>query len=107
MENLDKKKTGNSLDTPPEKPDREIQVLWREALRAMSLGWDLAIPIFAGVLLGYVLDRWLGTGHIFTLGLLMLGVITAYYNLARVIQRLRKADRARDKERDRKNEELE
>jgi ATP synthase protein I len=62
--------------------------LWREALTALSLGWDLALPIFGGVLAGYWLDRWLGTGHIFTLGLLVLGVAIGYYNVARFIQRL-------------------
>lgn len=62
--------------------------LWRDSLLAISAGWDLAIPIFGGVLLGYYLDRWLGTGHIFTLGLLMLGVGIGYYNLARLIRRL-------------------
>jgi len=62
--------------------------LWREAMVAMSLGWDLAVPIFGGVLLGHFLDRWLGTGYVFTLGLLMLGVATGYYNVARFIQRV-------------------
>ena len=62
--------------------------LWREAMVAMSLGWDLALPIFGGVLLGHLLDRWLGTGYVFTLGLLMLGIATGYYNVARFIQRV-------------------
>jgi predicted F0F1-ATPase subunit len=62
--------------------------LWREALLATTLGWDLAIPIFGGVLIGYVLDRWLGTGHTFTLGLLFAGVLASYYNLWRFIRRL-------------------
>lgn len=69
-----------------------LQTLWRESLRAVSLGWDLALPIFAGVLAGYWLDRWLGTGHIFTLGLLVLGVGIGYYNVARFIQRLNRRD---------------
>jgi F0F1-type ATP synthase assembly protein I len=64
--------------------------LWREAFVALSLGWDMAIPIFGGVLLGYALDRWLATGHIFTLGLLVLGIGLSYYNLARFIRRVDK-----------------
>ncbi len=70
-------------------------ILWRETLRALTLGWDLAIPIFAGVLIGQLLDRWLGTRHIFTLGLLVLGIMIAYYNLGRVIHRLAAHDRRR------------
>ena len=67
--------------------------LWREALVALTLGWDLALPIFAGVLLGQLLDRWLDTLPTFTLGLLVLGIALGYYNLARFIQRVDKRDR--------------
>jgi F0F1-type ATP synthase assembly protein I len=67
--------------------------LWREAVVAMSLGWDLAVPIFGGVLLGHFLDRWLGTGYVFTLGLLMLGIATGYYNVARFIRRVEARER--------------
>lgn len=68
---------------PPPQPS-----FWHEALRATTLGWELAMPIFGGVLAGYYLDRWLGTGHIFTLGLLTLGVGAGFYNLWTVIQRM-------------------
>jgi F0F1-type ATP synthase assembly protein I len=66
--------------------------LWRESLRAMSLGWDLAIPIFGGTLLGNFLDRLLGTGHIFTIGLIFMGIFISYYNLGKFIARMRKLD---------------
>jgi predicted F0F1-ATPase subunit len=67
--------------------------LFREALQATTLGWELAIPIFGGVLIGYFLDKLLGTGHIFTLGLLFMGVMVGYYSLWRFIRRLdRKSD---------------
>ncbi len=69
---------------PETRPWRDF---WREALRATTLGWELALPIFGGVLAGYYLDRWLGTGHVFTMGLLMLGIGVGAYNLWRVIQR--------------------
>jgi ATP synthase protein I len=69
--------------------------IWRETLVAMSLGWDLAIPIFAGVIAGYFLDRWLGTGTMFTLGLLVAGIAVGYYNVARFI---RKITRKREQE---------
>lgn len=59
----------------------------------MSLGWELALPIFAGVLLGHFLDRWLDTGLTFTLGLLVLGIGLSYYNLARFIRRVDRRDR--------------
>jgi predicted F0F1-ATPase subunit len=76
--------------------------MWREALLATTLGWDLAIPIFGGVLIGYFLDQWLDTGHIFTLGLLSAGIFAGYYNLWRTIRRL---DRKSDLEKSRTGEE--
>ena len=76
---------------PKEPEGSQWGSLWREGLRAMSLGWDLAVPIFAGVLIGHLLDRWIGTRYIFTMGLLFLGIFVGYYNLARVIQRQNRA----------------
>ena len=64
---------------------------WRglgDVLVATSLGWDLALPIFGGVLLGHLLDRRLGTTYGWTLGLLALGTITGFYNVLRSIQRV-------------------
>jgi F0F1-type ATP synthase assembly protein I len=72
---------------------------------ATSLGWDLAVPIFGGVLLGHFLDRWLGTRYIFTLGLLMAGIGIGYYNVARFIRRLEAHERQRaDQEGDEEDE---
>lgn len=62
--------------------------LWREAVMATTLGWDLAVPIFGGTLLGYFLDRWLESGHIFTMGLMVFGIGVSYFNLWRIIRRL-------------------
>jgi len=74
-------------DDEANKQDWQLR-LWRDALRAASLGWDLALPMFGGVLLGHVLDRWLGTGYVWTLGLLVLGIGTGFYNVLRYAKRL-------------------
>ena len=60
---------------------------WRQALTVLTIGWDLALPIFGGVLLGHYLDRWLGRGYTYTLGLLLLGLIVGVYNVARALRR--------------------
>jgi F0F1-type ATP synthase assembly protein I len=73
----------------------EWRAAWRDALAATSLGWDLAVPIFGGVLLGHLLDRRLDTGYVLTLGLLVLGIGTGFYNVARSIQRIEARERRR------------
>jgi len=40
-----------------------------------SIGWLLAVPIAAGVLVGHRIDVWLGTGTRWTLALLGAGVV--------------------------------
>ncbi|NSW53570.1 MAG: AtpZ/AtpI family protein [Anaerolineae bacterium] len=72
---------------------QHLSRLWRESFAAISLGWELALPIFGGVLIGHFLDRFLGTVHIFTIGLLLLGIGSGYYNLAKAIQRLKEKPR--------------
>ena len=58
-----------------------LRELGRETARASTLGWELALPIFIGVLLGYFLDRQLGTKYIFTIGLLVAGIGAGFYNI--------------------------
>lgn len=60
---------------------------WRQALTAFNIGWDLAFPIFGGVLLGHYLDRRSGGGHTFTIGLLVLGLVVGVYNVVCTLQR--------------------
>ncbi len=61
---------------------------WYEALRLTTLGWELALPIVGGALIGHYLDRRLETHPTFTLGLLALGVGVGVYNLWQMIRRL-------------------
>lgn len=79
--------------------NRQERDIWREALQATSLGWDLALPIFGGVLAGYLLDRSLSTRYIFTLGLLLFGIVTGFYNVIRSIRQLDERSRRQAAER--------
>jgi F0F1-type ATP synthase assembly protein I len=83
-----------SQKDPEEK--KVMPVLLREGFGILAIGWDLAIPIFAGVLVGHALDVWLDTSYIFTLGLLTLGVMVSYYNLLRLIRRFRRQEHQRE-----------
>ncbi|MCB2202733.1 AtpZ/AtpI family protein [bacterium] len=51
-----------------------------------SLGWELALPIVLGALLGYQIDRINETQYTFTLVLTILGIAIGYYSLVREIQ---------------------
>lgn len=84
--------------------EKLIPVLVREGLGVLTIGWDLAIPIFAGVLIGHALDSWLETTYLFTLGLLTMGVMIAYYNLSRLIHRLNVQDQERKREKEKREE---
>lgn len=59
---------------------------WLKDIPLTSLGWDLALPIFGGVFLGYQIDRRLNFSYTFTLVLLFIGIGVAYYNLYKLIQ---------------------
>lgn len=77
---------------------------WRDARVAMSLGWDLALPIFGGTLLGHFLDRWLQTRYVFTLGLLVLGIGSGFYNVARTIRHVIERDKQLAEQEEREDE---
>lgn len=54
-------------------------------LRASSIGWEMAVPIIGGPVLGYFLDKRFATGSTYTLILLGLGLFIGVYNLIRFI----------------------
>lgn len=59
---------------------------WADAMRAGALGWDLAVPICGGAVLGHFLDQQLGTGHVYTIGLLVGGISVGVYNVFHRLQ---------------------
>jgi len=69
-------------------------MLWREAIQATSLGWELALPIFMGVLGGYFLDAHFDTGYIFTVSLLFAGAFAGFYNVWRFADRMERRRQA-------------
>lgn len=53
-----------------------------------TLGWELALPIFAGTLLGYQIDHNILNSRNYTLTVLLIfiGIIVGYYNIYRYIE---------------------
>jgi len=51
-----------------------------------SLGWELALPIFIGALIGYQIDQHTNSSYAFTLLCLLIGIIAGYYNVYKHIE---------------------
>jgi F0F1-type ATP synthase assembly protein I len=78
-------------------------------LRASSLGWEIAIPIGVGPLIGFFIDQHFNTGDFFTLTLLGLGVLLAVLGVLRFISEefeimQEELDKKREEERKQKRE---
>jgi ATP synthase protein I len=62
---------------------------WQAMIELTTLGWLIALPIAAGVLLGRYIDVRLGSGAVWTLSLLGAGIAVAgldvYLALRRVL----------------------
>jgi len=62
----------------------------RHIFSYLSLGWEFAIPIFLGVVIGYYLDQLLNTKYLLRITFLICGIAGGYLNLFRTIQRMNK-----------------
>ncbi|HOR18476.1 MAG TPA: AtpZ/AtpI family protein [Brevefilum sp.] len=71
-----------------------------------TLGWEIALPIFGGVLIGHYLDQLTENTYMFTLSFLGLGIFIAYYNIYKRIQIEIWRKNLKDKERGENKEEL-
>jgi ATP synthase protein I len=82
-------------DTPSER-----RALWRDASNALTLGWNLALPIFGGALIGYLIDRWLKSSPIFFIGFIVLGIGAGFYSYFKTISRLESSQKTADEKKD-------
>lgn len=68
--------------------------MWRAALRFSAVGIEMGVAITAGFLIGNWIDSRYGTKPYWTLGMLLLGIATAFRGLIRVaMQAKREAER--------------
>jgi predicted F0F1-ATPase subunit len=74
----------NNKHNMEKKEDKKLFSI--KGIALTSLGWEIAIPIFGGVLLGYNLDRVLTTTYEFTISFLFLGIFIGYYNIYKHIE---------------------
>ncbi len=72
-------------DEPPTDDKQHARTFWRLVAAVSSLGWSMALPIVGGVLLGKYLDEKVGSGFVWTVGLLFGGVVMALYNMYHIL----------------------
>ena len=68
---------------------------WASGLWIIPLGWELAVPIVAGALLGHWLDNRYQSGPVWIILLLFLGAAAGFYNVWHLIRRASQRDRRR------------
>ena len=69
-----------------EKVTRRRRMFSARDLRMTTIGWEIAIPIVGGPLLGFFIDRQFGTGSRWTFILLGLGVLSAVAAVIRYVR---------------------
>ena len=88
---VEKQVTSATPDSQPgqlneEKVTRRKRMFSARDLRATTIGWEIAIPIVGGPLLGFFLDRQLATSPRWTLILLGVGVLSAVAAVIRYVK---------------------
>ena len=58
---------------------------WKHVANMTSVGWSTVLPIAGGVLLGHYLDRRTSSEYVWTVGLLVGGIMVAFYNLYHIL----------------------
>ena len=74
------------VESKQEKISRRGSMFSARDLRATTIGWEIAIPIVGGPLLGFFLDRQFGTTPRWTLVLLGVGVLAAIAAVIRYVR---------------------
>ena len=89
MSSNDKPKDSDSADKRVELPKVQLSSsgvhFWKQVANMTSVGWSTVLPIAGGVLLGHYLDRRTGSEYVWTVGLLVGGIMVAFYNLYHIL----------------------
>ncbi len=73
--------------TKPNKSDMAKNILYAFSLVGI-LGFEIAVPIVLGIMLGIYLDRRYNTGGIFTVVCALLSVLVGAYNFYRLLAKV-------------------
>lgn len=65
-------------------PEKEDGSIFRQLLRASTVGLDLVVLTFVGVIIGYYLDKWLHTSPWMLIVFTVLGIAAGFRQLFRL-----------------------
>lgn len=89
------------LRRPVEHPSRSPKPEGRSAMSSLSeagkawgMAFDFMGTVLVGILLGWLLGRWLGSMPAFVLGGLALGLVSAFVRIVRATQRAERQEKA-------------
>lgn len=69
---------------PEKQPEKS---LFRQLFEVSTIGINLVVATFAGLAIGYVLDRLFGTSPYLTIIFLIFGIIAGFREMVRVAQK--------------------
>lgn len=64
----------------------------RNIVLVTQIGFSMVIHILLSVYIGMKIDKWLGTNPIFLVLLLIIGVLSGFYNVYRMIMTINKLE---------------
>lgn len=70
---------------------------WQHLGNASVMGLHLVSGTFVGLLIGYYLDKWLGTKPWLTLFFLIMGIIAGFKNMFHEFKKIQKKDEEKEK----------
>ena len=77
--------------TPPDRPPNPVAGTRTTVALALDLGLRIGVLVVLGVVVGFLLDGWLGTQPIFTLVGVLLGIGAAFYTMWEIAQKSMKS----------------
>lgn len=80
------------MKSMPEGPRKDNDTLWRQLLRASTVGLNMVAFTAAGLAMGYFLDKFLGTRPWLTIIFLLIGIAGGFRELFKLAARDDKKD---------------
>lgn len=75
---------------------KTYQTMWGELGKASLMGIHLVSCTFVGFVIGYFLDKWLGTEPWFLISFLIFGIAAGFKNMYQEARKIHEADKKRD-----------